>query len=70
MYSHRGVKTDERFPNSGHDEGMGAGDPDQLTLGDKAGPSSRRRPKCWCELTPIAICATDLEIIYHGPPSR
>jgi threonine dehydrogenase-like Zn-dependent dehydrogenase len=44
------------------------GDPGQLTLKDKPVPVPRKA-EVLVRIDAVAICATDLEIIYHGPPA-
>lgn len=65
----QGVKTtaDYRIP-----EMMKAwvlGDPGQLTYEDKPVPVPARA-EVLVRIDAVAICATDLEIIYHGPPAQ
>ncbi|HSG94084.1 MAG TPA: zinc-binding dehydrogenase [Afifellaceae bacterium] len=45
------------------------GDPGQLTLEDKPVPVPRKA-EVLVRIDAVAICATDLEIIYHGPPAE
>jgi threonine dehydrogenase-like Zn-dependent dehydrogenase len=44
------------------------GDPDQLTLTKKPVPVPKRA-EVLVRIDAVAICATDLEIIHHGPPA-
>ncbi len=44
------------------------GDPGELTLKDKPVPAPRKA-EVLVRIDAVAICATDLEIIYHGPPA-
>jgi threonine dehydrogenase-like Zn-dependent dehydrogenase len=44
------------------------GDPGQLTLADKPVPAPSRA-EVLVRIDAVAICATDLEIIHHGPPA-
>jgi L-iditol 2-dehydrogenase len=44
------------------------GDPGQLSLVDKPVPTPGRA-EVLVRIDAVAICATDLEIIYHGPPA-
>ena len=45
------------------------GDPGELTLSDKPIPVPARA-EVLVRIDAVAICATDLEIIYHGPPAQ
>ncbi len=45
------------------------GDPGQLTLVDKAVPVPKKA-EVLVRIDAVAICATDLEIINHGPPAQ
>ena len=45
------------------------GDPGQLTLKDKPVPVPKKA-EVLVRIDAVAICATDLEIIHHGPPAR
>ena len=65
----QGVKTspDHKIP-----ETMKAwvlGDPGQLTFQDKPVPVPAKA-EVLVRIDAVAICATDLEIIYHGPPAQ
>jgi len=44
------------------------GDPDQILLRDKPTPVPARA-EVLVRIDAVAICATDLENIYHGPPA-
>jgi L-iditol 2-dehydrogenase len=44
------------------------GDPDQLTLSEKPVPVPKKA-EVLVRIDAVAICATDLEIIHHGPPA-
>src|SRR5262249_25968741 len=44
------------------------GDPGKVTLVDKAVPVPKRA-EVLVRIDAVAICATDLEIIWHGPPA-
>src|SRR5260370_13837877 len=46
----------------------GLGDPGQLSLREKPVPVSKKA-EVLLRIDAVAICATDLEIIYHGPPA-
>ncbi|MDE1161229.1 MAG: zinc-binding dehydrogenase [Acidobacteriaceae bacterium] len=63
-----GVKTDSNFPIPETMKAWVLGDPGQLTLVDKPVPSPKRA-EVLVRIDAVAICATDLEIIKHGPPS-
>jgi L-iditol 2-dehydrogenase len=45
------------------------GDPGQLSLVDKPVPVPKKA-EVLVRIDPVAICATDLEIISHGPPAQ
>ncbi|MBU2960115.1 zinc-binding dehydrogenase [Citreicella sp. C3M06] len=45
------------------------GDPGELTLADKPVPSPGKA-EVLVRIDAVAICATDLEIIHHGPPAQ
>jgi L-iditol 2-dehydrogenase len=63
-----GVKTspDYRIPDMM--KAWVLGDPGQLTLQDKPVPAPARA-EVLVRIDAVAICATDLEIIHHGPPA-
>jgi len=63
-----GVKTSEEFPIPDTMKAWVLGDPDQLLLKDKPVPVPRRA-EVLVRIDAVAICATDLEIISHGPPA-
>lgn len=44
------------------------GDPGELTLGEKPVPVPKKA-EVLVRIDAVAICATDLEIIHHGPPA-
>ena len=45
------------------------GDPDELTLSEKPVPVPKKA-EVLVRIDAVAICATDLEIIHHGPPAQ
>jgi L-iditol 2-dehydrogenase len=63
-----GVKTSPQFPVPDSMKAWVLGDPDQLTLVDKPVPSPGKA-EVLLRIDAVAICATDLEIIHHGPPA-
>jgi L-iditol 2-dehydrogenase len=63
-----GVKTSASHPIPGTMKAWVLGDPGQLTLTDKPVPVPGRA-EVLVRIDAVAICATDLEIIYHGPPA-
>src|SRR6478736_914289 len=68
MYAPAGVKTN---PNMAVPETMRAwvlGDPGELRFTEKAVPAPKRA-EVLVRIDAVAICATDLEIIAHGPPA-
>jgi threonine dehydrogenase-like Zn-dependent dehydrogenase len=62
------VKTDPKFPIPDVMKAWVIGDPGQLTLKDKPLPVPKRA-EVLVRIDAVAICATDLEIIYNGPPA-
>jgi L-iditol 2-dehydrogenase len=68
MYSQPGVKTDQRFPIPDKMRAWVLGDPGQLSLAEKPVPVPGKA-EVLVRIDAVAICATDLEIIYHGPPA-
>ncbi len=68
MYSHPGVRTDQRFPIPDKMRAWVLGDPGQLSLAEKPVPVPGKA-EVLVRIDAVAICATDLEIIYHGPPA-
>src|SRR5512133_1307957 len=68
MYAPPGVKTS---PDMAVPDTMRAwvlGDPGELKLSEKPVPVPKRA-EVLVRIDAVAICATDLEIIYHGPPA-
>jgi L-iditol 2-dehydrogenase len=68
MYQHENVKTSPDFPIPDTMRAWVLGDPDQLMLTAKPVPVPRRA-EVLVRIDAVAICATDLEIIHHGPPA-
>ncbi|MFL5053402.1 MAG: zinc-binding dehydrogenase [Xanthobacteraceae bacterium] len=68
MYAHPGVKTDASPPVPEIMKAWVLGDPGQLTLTEKPVPVPGRA-EVLVRIDAVAICATDLEIIHHGPPA-
>src|SRR6266849_3609345 len=68
MYKHDHVKTSPYFPVPETMRAWVLGDPDQLTLATKPVPVPKRA-EVLVRIDAVAICATDLEIIHHGPPA-
>src|SRR6201991_628607 len=68
MYQHANVKTSPDFPIPDTMKAWVLGDPDQLTLTTKPVPVPKRA-EVLVRIDAVAICATDLEIISHGPPA-
>jgi L-iditol 2-dehydrogenase len=68
MYAPAGVKTsnDYRIPDTM--KAWVLGDPGELALRDKPVPVPKKA-EVLLRIDAVAICATDLEIIYHGPPA-
>jgi L-iditol 2-dehydrogenase len=63
-----GVKTSPDFPIPDKMKAWVLGDPGQLSLKHKPVPVPQRA-EVLVRIDAVAICATDLEIIYHGPPA-
>ncbi len=68
MYAPPGVKTSKDFPIPDEQKAWVLGDPGRLTLTKKAIPVPGKA-EVLVRIDAIAICATDLEVIYHGPPA-
>lgn len=63
------VKTQPDFPIPETMKAWVLGDPGQLTLVDKSVPTPKKA-EVLVRIDAVAICATDLEIIAHGPPAQ
>ena len=68
MYAPAGVKTDPSHPVPDTMKAWVLGDPGELILTDKPVPVPKRA-EVLVRIDAVAICATDLENIYHGPPA-
>ena len=68
MYAPTGVKTSKEFPVPETMKAWVIGDPGELKLVDKKVPVPAKA-EVLVRIDAVAICATDLEIIYNGPPS-
>src|SRR6516225_10991308 len=68
VYKHDNVKTSPDFPIPETMRAWVLGDPDQLTLSTKS-VQVPKRAEVLVRIDAVAICATDLEIIHHGPPA-
>ncbi|MDB5398283.1 MAG: L-iditol 2-dehydrogenase [Acetobacteraceae bacterium] len=68
MYSHPNVKTAPEFPIPDTMKAWVLGDPGQLSFSEKPTPVPNRA-EVLVRIDAVAICATDLEIIYNGPPA-
>ncbi len=62
------VKTSPEFPIPETMKAWVLGNPGELTLKDKPVPVPKKA-EVLIRIDAVAICATDLEIIYHGPPA-
>lgn len=62
------VKTSAEYPIPEKMKAWVLGDPGQLTFEDKPVPVPGRA-EALVRIDAVAICATDLEIIYNGPPA-
>ena len=63
------VKTSPDYPIPENMKAWVLGDPGELTLSEKPVPTPKRA-EVLVRIDAVAICATDLEIIYHGPPAQ
>src|SRR5438067_536270 len=68
MYAPAGVKTSTDYPVPETMKAWVLGDPGQLSLVDKPVPVPKKR-EVLVRIDAVAICATDLEVIQHGPPA-
>ncbi|HET6308871.1 MAG TPA: zinc-binding dehydrogenase [Rhodopila sp.] len=68
MYNHPNVKTAPDFPVPDMMQAWVLDDPGQLSLTQKPTPVPGRA-EVLVRIDAVAICATDLEIIHHGPPA-
>ncbi len=68
MYQHPGVKTDPAYPIPESMKAWVLGDPEQLSLVQKAVPVPKKA-EVLVRVDAIAICATDLDVISSGPPA-
>src|SRR6187200_2660940 len=64
-----GVKTSPDFPVPDTMKAWVLGDPGHLSLTDKPVPVPVRA-EVLVRIDAVAICATDLEVIAHGPPAK
>ncbi len=62
------VKTSPEFPIPETMKAWVLGNPGELTLKDKPVPVPKKA-EVLIRIDAVAMCATDLEIIYHGPPA-
>src|SRR5438128_9352593 len=68
MYAPTGVKTSTDYPIPDTMKAWVLGDPGELWLREKPVPVPKKA-ELLVRIDAVAICATDLEIIYHGPPA-
>ena len=68
MYRPAGVRTSGSFPIPDTMKAWVLGNPGELALKDKPVPVPRKA-EVLVRIDAVAICATDLEIIYQGPPA-
>src|SRR6516164_3757299 len=68
MYAPAGVKTSTDYLIPDTMKAWVLGDPGELLLRDKPVPVPKKA-EVLVRIDAVAICATDLEIIYHGPPA-
>jgi L-iditol 2-dehydrogenase len=68
MYAHQGVKTDPKFPVPETMRAWVLGDPGELIFTQKSVPVPARA-EVLVRIDAVAVCATDIENIYNGPPA-
>src|SRR6201988_3089106 len=68
MYKPAGVKTSSNVPVPDQMKAWVLGGPEELFLTEKSVPVPGRA-EVLVRIDAVAICATDLEIIHHGPPA-
>jgi L-iditol 2-dehydrogenase len=68
MYPHPGVKTDPAFPIPETMRAWVLGNPGELVFTRKQVPVPARA-EVLVRIDAVAVCATDIENIYHGPPA-
>src|SRR5262245_23860482 len=68
MYAPAGVKTSTDYPVPDNMKAWVLGDPGELSLREQPVPVPKKA-EVLVRIDAVAICATDLEIIYHGPPA-
>src|SRR5262249_50484264 len=68
MYAPAGVKMSTDYPVPDAMKAWVLGDPGELSLREKPVPVPKKA-EVLVRIDAVAICATDLEIIYHGPPA-
>src|ERR1700753_2805639 len=68
MYASAGGQTCPNYPVPETMKAWVLGEPGQLSLQNKPVPVPKRA-EVLVRIDAVAICATDLEIIYHGPPA-
>ena len=68
MYAPAGVKTDPKWPIPDRMKAWVLGDPGELKLTEKPVPAPQKA-EVLVRIDAVAICATDLDNIYHGPPA-
>ena len=68
MYSHPNVTTAPEFPVPDTMKAWVLGDPGQLIYAEKPAPVPGRA-EVLVRIDAVAICATDLDVIHHGPPA-
>ena len=68
MFAHGGVKTNQNYPIPDVMKAWVLGNPGELSLKRKPVPTPGKA-EVLVRIDAVAICATDLEIIYNGPPA-
>src|SRR5437016_13281336 len=68
MYAPAGVKTSRDYAIPDTMKAWVLGDPGELSLREKPVPVPKKA-EVLVRIDAVAICATDVEIVYHGPPA-
>ena len=68
MYAPAGVKTSPDHPIPDTMKAWVLGNPGELSLSEKPVPVPKKA-EVLLRIDAVAICATDIEVIYHGPPA-
>ena len=69
MYAPPGVKVNREPAGAGKDARLGAGRSGQARASRRRSVPVPKRAEVLVRIDAVAICATDLEVIAHGPPA-